>query len=47
MEKNNQIKILMVDDKPENLHALKVILANTDYLCIKADSGAEALNFNA
>ncbi len=43
MGKNNLIKILLVDDKPENLHALKVILANNDYLCIKADSGAEAL----
>ncbi len=43
MEKRNQVKILMVDDRPENLHALKVILANPDYLCVKADSGAEAL----
>lgn len=44
MENDNQIKILLVDDRPENLHALKVILANKDYLCVKAASGAEALN---
>ncbi|MCW3104827.1 MAG: hypothetical protein JWO09_3267 [Bacteroidetes bacterium] len=43
MEKNNQVKLLLVDDRPENLHALKVILANEDYLCVKADSGEEAL----
>lgn len=43
MNKNNQVKILMVDDKPENLHALKVILSSSDYVCVKADSGAEAL----
>ncbi len=43
MEKNNKIKILLVDDRSENLHALKVILANTDYLCVNADSGIEAL----
>ncbi len=43
MKKYKQVKILLVDDRPENLHALKVILANMDYLCVKADSGVEAL----
>ncbi len=41
--KNKQVKILLVDDRPENLHALKIILSNDEYLCVKADSGDEAL----
>ena len=43
MKTNNQVKILLVDDKSENLFALEVILSNEDYLCVKASSGNEAL----
>jgi len=43
MKINNQVKILLVDDKSENLFALEVILSNEDYLCVKASSGNEAL----
>ena len=39
----NCIKILMVDDLPENLFALELILSNKNYLCVKANSGNEAL----
>jgi PAS domain S-box-containing protein len=42
-EKENQVKILMVDDLPENLFALDLILLSEKYLCIKANSGNEAL----
>ena len=37
------VKILMVDDKSENLFALEVMLSNETYLCVKASSGLEAL----
>jgi len=40
---NNRYKILMVDDRAENLFALEVILSNENYLCVKAKSGEEAL----
>jgi len=43
MKANSLIKILLVDDLPENLFALEVILSNKNYLCIKANSGNEAL----
>jgi PAS domain S-box-containing protein len=43
MEANNPVKILMVDDRTENLFALEVILADENYLCVRADSGKEAL----
>jgi CheY-like chemotaxis protein len=36
-------KILMVDDRAENLFALELILSNESYLCVKAKSGEEAL----
>lgn len=36
-------KILLVDDRAENLFALEVILSNENYLCVKANSGREAL----
>lgn len=42
-ENNNRIKILLVDDRAENLFALEVILSNENYLCVKATSGKEAL----
>jgi PAS domain S-box-containing protein len=38
------IKILMVDDLPENLYALKVIFRDENYECVKANSGMEALS---
>ena len=37
------VKILLVDDRQENLLALEVILANKNYELIKAISGKEAL----
>jgi PAS domain S-box-containing protein len=40
---NSKVKILMVDDLPENLYALKVILSNEEYECVKASSGKQAL----
>lgn len=43
MKTSNQVKILLVDDRPENLFALEVILSNENYLCVKAGSGREAL----
>ena len=43
MKKNSPVKILLVDDRPENLFALEVILSNEDYTCVKASSGREAL----
>ena len=36
-------KILLVDDLPENLFALEVILSDENYSCVKANSGNEAL----
>src|SRR5580704_918947 len=36
-------KILLVDDRNENLLALEVILSNQNYECVKANSGREAL----
>ncbi len=43
MEINYQVKILMVDDRSENLFALEVILADKNYTFVKATSGKEAL----
>ena len=43
MEINSPVKILLVDDLPENLFALEVILSNENYSCVKANSGNEAL----
>ncbi len=43
MKTNNPVKILLVDDLPENLFALEVILSNKNYKCVKANSGNEAL----
>jgi PAS domain S-box-containing protein len=33
----------MVDDRKENLQALEVILSNEEYVCVRANSGKEAL----
>ncbi|MFV8363078.1 response regulator [Flavobacterium sp. ZT3P35] len=43
MKINSPVKILIVDDLPENLFALEVILSNENYLCVRANSGNEAL----
>jgi len=43
MKEKSLVKILLVDDRPENLFALEVILSNENYVCVKARSGAEAL----
>ncbi|MFV5701279.1 response regulator [Flavobacterium sp. XS2P12] len=43
MKINSPVKVLLVDDLPENLFALEVILSNENYLCVKANSGNEAL----
>ncbi len=43
MKTNNPGKILLVDDKAENLFALEVILSSEHYICVKANSGTEAL----
>ncbi|MBC7607193.1 MAG: response regulator [Burkholderiales bacterium] len=37
------VKILLVDDRPENLLGLEVILANKNYELIRANTGKEAL----
>lgn len=39
----NMVKILMVDDRPENLFALEVMLSNEKYTCVKVESGLEAI----
>ena len=44
MESNGAVKILLVDDRTENLFALEVILSDENYLCVRANSGPEALN---
>ncbi|HXB41861.1 MAG TPA: response regulator [Bacteroidia bacterium] len=43
METERPVKILLVDDRQENLIALEVILDNENYTLIKANSGKEAL----
>jgi len=43
MKSKSIVKILLVDDRPENLFALELILSNKNYLCVKANSGNDAL----
>lgn len=43
MEEKNEIKILLVDDRKENLLALETILENSVYTFVKANSGRSAL----
>lgn len=43
MKVDHLVKILLVDDRKENLLSLEVILANEDYEFVKASSGREAL----
>lgn len=40
---DEQVEILIVDDRDENLLALEVILANENYKFVRANSGKEAL----
>ncbi|MFW6328281.1 MAG: response regulator, partial [Bacteroidota bacterium] len=42
--KNNQINILIVDDRPENLYSLKNLLLNDSYRFFTSTSGEGALN---
>jgi two-component system, sporulation sensor kinase E len=41
----DRIDILLVDDRPENLLALEVVLGTSHYNLIKAKSGYEALRY--
>jgi signal transduction histidine kinase/DNA-binding response OmpR family regulator len=43
MKENSLVKILLVDDLPENLFALELILADKKYFFVRANSGNEAL----
>ncbi len=43
METKKQIKILLVDDRMDNLHSLEVIFQGENYTCVKANSGKETL----
>lgn len=45
MEENAEIKILLVDDRDENLLALETILEGDKYKLVKARSGREALSY--
>lgn len=44
-EKTLTAKILLVDDRKENLHALESLLSDKDVEILKANSGREALEF--
>jgi PAS domain S-box-containing protein len=43
VQPNEKVKILLVDDRPENLLALRAVLSRPDYELIDAGSGSEAL----
>src|SRR4051812_42593915 len=43
IKKEQRVEILIVDDRPENLLALEVILENQNYEFVRANSGKEAL----
>ena len=42
VERENQVNVLLVDDRPENLVALEAILNSHSYNLVQANSGAEA-----
>ena len=43
VDEKSQFKVLLVDDRDENLFALETILKDENYQLIKAHSGKEAL----
>lgn len=45
LEEKSQFKVLLVDDRDENLFALETILKDENYYLVKAHSGKEALAF--
>ena len=42
---SEQIEVLLVDDRPENLLALETVLASENYRLVRAQSGDEALRY--
>lgn len=44
-ENNSRFKVLLVDDRNENLFALETILQDENYNLVKASSGKEALSY--
>ncbi|WP_137743073.1 response regulator [Robertmurraya siralis] len=42
---DRRVNILLVDDRPENLLALKAVLDSPEYCLIQANSGMEALKW--
>lgn len=44
MESEKPVKILMVDDRSENLFSLEIIFSEENYLCVRANSGKEAVD---
>jgi two-component system, sensor histidine kinase and response regulator len=44
MDEKNQINILIVDDKPENIYSLKSLLLDENYMFFTSTSGKGALN---
>lgn len=44
MKSDKSVKILLVDDRAENLFSLEVIFSDENYLCVRANSGKEAVN---
>jgi CheY-like chemotaxis protein len=44
MKSDKPVKILLVDDHAENLFSLELIFSDENYLCVRANSGKEAVN---
>jgi CheY-like chemotaxis protein len=44
MKSDKPVKILLDDDHPENLFSLELIFSDENYLCVRANSGKEAIN---
>jgi len=43
MKSDKPVKILLVDDHAENLFSLELIFSDDNYLCVRANSGKEAV----